>query len=250
MGRMSLRKIHRYKTNNMNIVELIKECPKYTKLYTITHGEVLFDHVEGNCIVVITETSNGFTKYLKLDELGRLSEHGQTVLFPSTSGTWDEFDITKIEINSPFVPGQVAYNEEFCSFGFADMNGVSLKTNEGQILPISRLATESEIDIWNQENHKKHLHYSLARKKYVYYFQPFDKVLVRNNKESAWSIAFFSHINPRNQECIYTIEGGLDRRYCIPYNEETEHLVGEIDDYEDEIEKIVKECKLTEGKLD
>lgn len=40
MGRMSLRKIHRYKTNNMNIVELIKECPKYTKLYTITHGEV------------------------------------------------------------------------------------------------------------------------------------------------------------------------------------------------------------------
>lgn len=157
MGRMSLRKIHRYKTNNMNIVELLKECPKYTKLYTITHGEVLFDHVEGNCIVVITKISDNFTEYLKLDELGRLSEHGQTVLFPSKSGTWDDFDITKIEINSPFVPGQVAYNEEFCSFGFVDMNGVSLKTNEGQILPISRLATESEIDIWNQENHKKHL---------------------------------------------------------------------------------------------
>ena len=135
----------------MNIVELIKECPKYTKLYTITHGEVLFDHVEGNCIVVITETSNGFTKYLKLDELGRLSEHGQTVLFPSESGTWDDFDITKIEINSPFVPGQVAYNEEFCSFGFVGMNGISLKTNEGQILPISRLATESEIALFSYE---------------------------------------------------------------------------------------------------
>jgi hypothetical protein len=108
MGRMSLRKIHRYKTNNMNIVELLKECPKYTKLYTITHGEVLFDHVEGNCIVVITKISDNFTEYLKLDELGRLSEHGQTVLFPSKSGTWDDFDITKIEINSPFVPGQVA----------------------------------------------------------------------------------------------------------------------------------------------
>lgn len=59
------------------------------------------------------------------------------------------------------------------------------------------------------------------------------------------------HVNPRNQECIYTIEGGLNRRYCIPYNEETAHLVGETDDYEgDEIEKIIKECKLTEGKLD
>ncbi len=114
--------------HDMNIVELMKECPKYTKLYTITHGEVLLDHVEDNCIVVITEISNGFTKYLKLDELGRLSEHGWTVLFPSESGTWDDFDITKIEINSPFVPGQVAYNEEFCSFGFVGMNGVSLKT--------------------------------------------------------------------------------------------------------------------------
>ena len=74
----------------------------YIKLYTITHGEVLFDHVEGNCIVVITKISDNFTEYLKLDELGRLSEHGQTVLFPSKSGTWDDFDITKIEINSPF----------------------------------------------------------------------------------------------------------------------------------------------------
>lgn len=194
MGKMSLRKIHRYKTNIMNIVELIKECPKYTKLYTITHGEVLFDHVEGNCIVVITEISNSFTEYLKLDELGRLSEQGQTVLFPSTSGTWDEFDITNIEINSPFVPGQVAYNEEFCSFGFVDMNGISLKTNEGQILPISRLATESEIDIWNQENHKKYLHYSLARKKFVYYFCPFAKVLVRQDRNKEWVADWFSHI--------------------------------------------------------
>ena len=176
----------------MNIVELIKECPKYTKLYTITHGEVLLDHVKDNCIVVITEMSNGFTKYLKLDELGRLSEHGQTVLFPSKSGTWDDFDITKIEINSPFVPGQVAYNEEFCSFGFVGMNGVSLKTNEGQILPISRLATESEIDIWNQENHKKHLHYSLTRKKFVYYFCPFDKVLVRQGRNKEWVADWFS----------------------------------------------------------
>lgn len=50
----------------MNIVELMKECPKYTKLYTITHGEVLFDHVEGNCIVVITKISDNFTEYLKL----------------------------------------------------------------------------------------------------------------------------------------------------------------------------------------
>ena len=218
----------------MNIVELLKECPKYTKLYTITHGEVLFDHVEGNCIVVITKISDNFTEYLKLDELGRLSEHGQTVLFPSKSGTWDDFDITKIEINSPFVPGQVAYNEEFCSFGFVDMNGVSLKTNEGQILPISRLATESEIDIWNQENHKKHLHYSLARKKFVYYFCPFDKVLVRQDRNKEWVADWFSHITSTEpEERIYVTVGGKCWAYCIPFGEETADLVGSACDYEE-----------------
>lgn len=148
-----------------------------------------------------------------------------------------------------YEPSEWVSNDD--EFGIISGDSSFMMNVDGnRISPINRLATEVEIDIWNQENHKKHRHYSLPRKKYVYYFQPFDKVLVRNNKESAWSIAFFSHINPRNQECIYTIEGGLDRRYCIPYNEETEHLVGEIDDYEDEIEKIVKECKLTEGKLD
>lgn len=41
------------------------------------------------------------------------------------------------------------------------------------------------------------------------------------------------------------------RRYCIPYNEETAHLVGETDNYEeDEVEKIIKEGKFTDGKLD
>lgn len=66
MDKVSLRKYTDTKINIMNIAELIKECPKYTKLYTITHGEVLLDHVKDNCIVVITEISNGFTKYLKL----------------------------------------------------------------------------------------------------------------------------------------------------------------------------------------
>lgn len=218
----------------MNIAELLKECPKYTKLYTITHGEVLFDHVEGNCIVVITKISDNFTECLKLDGLGRLSEQGQTVLFPSRTGVWNDFDITKIEISSPFVPGQVAYNKELAAFGFVFGDGTWLKTNEGELLPISRLATESEIDIWNQENHKKHLHYSLARKKFVYYFCSFDKVLVRQDRNEEWVVDWFSHItNHESGEKIYATAGGKCWEYCIPFNEETAGLTGTTYDYQE-----------------
>lgn len=191
MGKMSLRKIHRYKTNIMNIVELIKECPKYTKLYTITHGEVLLDHVKDNCIVVITKTSNGFTKCLKLDELGRLSEHGQTVLFPSTSGTWDEFDITEIEINSPFVPGQVAYNKE----------------------PKAKEYLKRFFGI---------------EEKPKYEFKPFDKVLVKNDESDRWCISFFSREivdGSDGSSCEYECSNGTLWNCCIPF-EGNEYLLG------------------------
>ena len=52
----------------------------------------------------------------------------------------------------------------------------------------------------------------------------FDRVLVRNNN-GEWECAFFSHIKDYGSgyqyDCCYMIY-----RYCIPYNEETKHLVG------------------------
>ena len=50
---------------------------------------------------------------------------------------------------------------------------------------------------------------------------PFDKVLVRDNIYNPWVCDHFSYINYANI-CITT-----DRcRYCIPYNDDTKHLVG------------------------
>ena len=55
-------------------------------------------------------------------------------------------------------------------------------------------------------------------------FQPFDKVLARNDRED-WSCMFFSHIV--KDEETYPYACGYDMfTYCIPYNEETKHLVG------------------------
>ena len=58
--------------------------------------------------------------------------------------------------------------------------------------------------------------------------KPFDRVIVRNNN-GEWECAIFSHIkdygNSYLYDCCYMIY-----RYCIPYNDETKHLVGTTDE--------------------
>lgn len=61
--------------------------------------------------------------------------------------------------------------------------------------------------------------------------QPFDKVLVKDDYE-IWQVEFFSHISQREPEGWCQCSG--DRYYfCIPYNEETKHLVGKKEDCPD-----------------
>ena len=57
---------------------------------------------------------------------------------------------------------------------------------------------------------------------------PFDRVLVRNYKTTKWRCEHFSHFDGGNYNpciascCSYT--------FCIPYNDETKHLVGTMDE--------------------
>lgn len=62
--------------------------------------------------------------------------------------------------------------------------------------------------------------------------KPFDKILVRKVHSKyniePWSCEHFSYINPNTKELV----NGISSRYeiCIPYNDETEHLLGTTDD--------------------
>lgn len=61
-------------------------------------------------------------------------------------------------------------------------------------------------------------------------FKPFDKVLGRNEKDDVWEAELFSHYREESQYPFRCI--GFGRKYCIPYNEETAHLLGTTDDWE------------------
>lgn len=59
--------------------------------------------------------------------------------------------------------------------------------------------------------------------------QPFDKILVRDTNNETWSCGLFSHIENLDDEYpLYTV--GTCNKVCIPYNDETKHLLGTKED--------------------
>lgn len=62
-------------------------------------------------------------------------------------------------------------------------------------------------------------------------FQPFDKVLVRDSQQGYWNIEFFGFITDDEDfkyKCLYD-----SHIYCIPYNENTKHLLGTNKNWEE-----------------
>ena len=143
----------------LNLVEILKDCPKGTKLYSTNFGVVEFDEIGTNPnYPIIVSHIGGFEKFAKDGRLYCICD-GECVLFPSK----DQRDWSK------FKPKQPKFDP---------------KT-----------------------------------------LQPFDKVLARFSHDAIWKCTLFSHEN--KEECTYKyVTMNYDHRYCIPYNDDTKHLVG------------------------
>lgn len=146
---------------NLNLVEILKDCPKGTKLYSLILGDVeLVDVNLKNTVIypIVIKPKNNITYNFTKD--GRVVEDypGECTLFPSK----EQRDWSK------FKPKQPKF----------DPNTLN----------------------------------------------PFDKVLARNDRED-WSCVFFSHIV--KDEETYPYACGYDWfAQCIPYNDDTKHLIG------------------------
>ena len=153
---------------NLNLVEILKDCPEGTKLYSPVYGDVELIKVRLNSsskYPIEIRISNDSDDDLTID--GRLyaEYNGECMLFPSR----DQRDWSKFKVKKPkFDP----------------------KT-----------------------------------------LKPFDKVLVRyrHGLEYVWWCTLFSHIVNTSNNSFYLCAGTL-HRYCIPYNDDTKHLVGTTDE--------------------
>lgn len=65
-----------------------------------------------------------------------------------------------------------------------------------------------------------------------YCFEPFQKVLVRFRDGDTWEASLFSHLRNSNKNEPFCTVGGINYAQCIPYNEETKHLLGTDNDLE------------------
>ena len=59
----------------------------------------------------------------------------------------------------------------------------------------------------------------------------FDRVLVKDEYSEIWSCDLFSHLDNDESYKYFTISTCWN--YCIPYNDDTKHLVGTTDEAPD-----------------
>lgn len=66
-----------------------------------------------------------------------------------------------------------------------------------------------------------------------YKFEPFQRVLVRDFDIEEWMCDVFSHYKMGDKFSFVCV--GSAYKCCIPYNDETKHLLGTTDNWEDEV---------------
>ena len=70
---------------NLNLAELLKDCPKETRFWTSTYGDVLFSSIESNLNFPLKFYVEEFNGYIFLTKHGHhtKSEKGECIVFPS-----------------------------------------------------------------------------------------------------------------------------------------------------------------------
>lgn len=102
----------------------------------------------------------------------------------------------------------------------------------------ARFATEDEkqklvdtLKASNEAEAKDCLKILGIEQKQEYEFKPFDRVLVRDGNDDIWQANIFSHKEKDVEYPYRCINGGYHE--CIPYNDQTAHLIGTTDNWEE-----------------
>lgn len=150
---------------NLNLVEILKDCPEGTKLYSPIYGDV------------------------ELEEVHLINKPDYPIEVKLSNNSLDSFTLD----------GRL----------FAEYNG------ECMLFP------SREQRDWSKFKPKKPKQPKFDPKT----LQPFDKVLVQCNKSESWKVQLFSHIIEDEKFYPYACIT-YNYEYCIPYNNDTKHLVG------------------------
>ena len=217
----------------INIVEILKDKPANTKLYSPLFSEVFFSHVSGGYIAV--EHHGGTSRFLSS---GRFYDYdgSEPLLFPSKEmRDWNKFAWQKGDIlvneNNAHIIFEKFTDDTYTTFRGRHYLNKNYKNHvPGRYTCVTQHfhieeSNAAQIYIYNIEEKiggKLDLK-TLEIEKPKCEFKTFDKVLGRNEKDDVWEADLFSHYREESQYPFRCI--GFSRKYCIPY-EGNEHLLG------------------------
>ena len=217
----------------INIVEILKDKPANTKLYSPLFSEVFFLHVSGGYIAV--EHHGGTSLFLSS---GRFYDYdgSEPLLFPSkemrdwNKFAWQKGDILVNENNAHIIFEKFTDDTYTTFIGRHYLNKNYKNYVPGRYTCVTQHfhieeSNAAQIYIYNIEEKiggKLDLK-TLEIEKPKCEFKTFDKVLGRNEKDDVWEADLFSHYREESQYPFRCI--GFSRKYCIPY-EGNEHLLG------------------------
>ena len=223
-----------------NLVSILKHCPEGTKLYSPIYGEVTFTAVsDRNKILGKATKWDREIATVAFTRLGRLSgefSNAECVLFPSKDQRdWNKFRIPTKKGDVIMFNGQVPclvtgdYSQDKKNWVCGLLEDGDFCTNimhpsewSAHFYTFATKEIKDELFkamdkagyTWDGET---------LRKKQKSQFEPFEKVLVRDNERFKWKCAFYSHFEPFSNYSHVTSTGTY--AMCIPF-EGNEHLVG------------------------
>ena len=146
----------------LNLCEILKDCPKGTKFYSTVFGDVRFKEIVDAVYPIVVSCKDKHTECFRADGKVMIKYDGECCIFPSKEmRDWSKF-------TAPWLK-----KERF-----------DPKT-----------------------------------------LKPFDRVIIRNVRD-VWTCTLFSHISNKPDSRYIYVTCESVHKYCIPYNDETKHLVG------------------------
>ena len=207
----------------LNLVEILKNIPEGTELYTLIYGTVKLVRVKKNdeLFPITVKMLNGQELSFTKDGKYSLVSEGECILFPSKENRdWQNF---KADYYA-FSVGDYVQSKN--SGGCFKINNIN--ENLG-IYSIVELVSDRKIQgdlTFSRDNFING--FEKIRKFDKRCFRPFDRVLVRDRDTLYWQLDIFSHIDDSSEFEFVTInvEG---YRHCVPYNSETAELLNTND---------------------
>ena len=202
---------------------------------------------DGTCKVKIADINNTYYWYSKNCILGEIESIDKNYHLWTIEDAKDGDILVTTKVRScPFIYRKTSYNNNlayyyagidgngnFCEgclkrtlFHFGSVENVVPATKEQRDLLFAKIKEAGyQWDVDKKELRKIQPHYDIAN------FQPFDKVLTRDTEYGNWNVNLFSYY-------IGDIDARIVARFrcinsiwiqCIPFNEETKHLLGTTD---------------------